>query len=309
MSIREERVRIEGKFAIGATITRNDAEISPAIVIVMGTGKLDRDGNGKGMNLNFYRDLADFFGSKGFVVARFDKRGTHESEGDFNSTGLNDLVDDAISVVRFVKQLPYVDENRVIVCGHSEGAMIATLMAEKEGLAGLILLGGAATSMKDGLHYQSVEVEQQSKDMKGLKGMIIRRSASLEKSEAKSARMFEKARNSGKDKSMLGPSPKWLREHESHSTEDYVSILRSFGRPVLAITGKSDLNVDYRQLDNIRDIPGISCYAPDGINHILRKVDGDNSILDIKKQYVRLSREPIDEDVLRTIGEWLGSNF
>lgn len=168
LTLKEERITISGTVSIGATVTyASKNTLSPAIVIIMGTGKTDRDGNEKGFRTDLYKQFAEFFAEIGFVCVRYDKRGTFQSTGDFNTAGLHDLTDDAISVIRYVKSLPYVDEAKVLVCGHSEGAMIATLLTEKEDTAGLLLFGGAATSMKDALLYQNelaADEFQQKKD-------------------------------------------------------------------------------------------------------------------------------------------------
>ena len=79
-----------------------------------------------------YKKLAHTFTECGYVSARYDKRRTHGSGGSFNSAGLSNLTNDAISVIRYLKSLPYVDEDRILVCGHSEGTMIATLVTEKK---------------------------------------------------------------------------------------------------------------------------------------------------------------------------------
>ena len=131
--IKEERITISGTVSIGATITcTNKNTLSPAIVIIMGTGKTDRDGNEKGFRTDIYKKFAEFFAEIGFVCVRYDKRGTFQSTGNFNTAGLHDLTDDTISVICHVKSLPYVDETKVLVCGHSEGVMIATLLSAKE---------------------------------------------------------------------------------------------------------------------------------------------------------------------------------
>ena len=166
MAVNEEEVTVAGAVSLGATIAYPDKERKrPAIVIIMGTGKLDRDGNGPG-RMNIYRSLSDMFAEQGFVTIRYDKRGTHRSSGDFEGAGLSDFTDDAVSVTRYVKSLPYVDEDKVIVCGHSEGAMIATLLSRKEETAGLMLLGGAAVCLKDALRYQSRLAGEQSAEKK-----------------------------------------------------------------------------------------------------------------------------------------------
>lgn len=133
LTLKEERITISGTVSIGATVTYTDKNtLSPAIVVIMGTGKTDRDGNEKGFRTNLYKQFAEFFAALGFVCVRYDKRGTFQSTGDFNTAGLHDLTDDAISVIRYVKSLPYVDETKVLVCGHSEGAMIEPCFQKKK---------------------------------------------------------------------------------------------------------------------------------------------------------------------------------
>ena len=58
----EERVFIEGQVKIGATISYKDKEEAyPAVILITGTGELDRDGNLNQFVTNFYKDLAAFF--------------------------------------------------------------------------------------------------------------------------------------------------------------------------------------------------------------------------------------------------------
>ena len=71
----------------------------------MGTGKLDRDGNGFGFKSNLYKNMSDMFVSMGYVCVRYDKRGTHQSTGKFNSAGLSDLVADSAKVIDYAKTL------------------------------------------------------------------------------------------------------------------------------------------------------------------------------------------------------------
>lgn len=126
-----------------------------------------------------YKELAHTFTECGYVFARYDKRCTHGSGGSFNSAGLSDLTNDAVSVIRYLKSLPYVDEDRILVFGHSEGPMIATLVTEKEKTAGLILLGGAGMCIKDALYYQNKRMAEELPSIKGLTGAILRKSFDL----------------------------------------------------------------------------------------------------------------------------------
>lgn len=309
MQFREKKITIQGEYPIGATITYEDeSRKSPSVVIIMGTGKLDRDGNGFGLHSNMYKELAHTFAECGYVSARYDKRGTHGSGGSFNSAGLSDLTNDAISVIRYLKSLPYVDENRILVCGHSEGTMIATLVTEKEETSGLILLGGAGMCIKDALYYQNKRMAEELPSIKGLTGAILRKSFDLNKQLATIDDMFRKSKETTKEKVYVkgaGMPAKWLREHGAYTSEDFAEVLKSYGKPVLAITGKADFQADYHKLEAFRSESNIRCFAPEGLTHILRVNDGENSILNVKKTYRRLIKEPLDTGLIRTIKDWL----
>lgn len=306
----EKRVSIKGDVSIGATVSYpDDSKKYPAIVLIMGTGATDRDGNEKGFKTDFYKNLANMFTEWGFVTVRYDKRGTFETEGSYGTAGLSDLIDDAVSVIRYMKALPYVDETKLIVCGHSEGAMIATLLSEKEDTAGLLLLGGAAISMKDALLYQNHLVAEEFSKKKGLLGMLLRSQTSQEKTDAKVDAMFQKCVESQKDRVFFGGAvlnARWVKEHASYSSDDYVALLKKYGKPILSITGTADLSADHRRLSALSEIPNAECFTPQNVNHILREIDDDNSMMTVKKQYGRLAAQPIHSDTERCIKDWLG---
>ena len=119
---------------------------------------------------------------------------------------------------------------------------------------------------------------------------------------------FRKSTETTKEKVYVkgaGIPAKWLREHGAYTSEDFAEILKSYGKPVLAITGRADFQADYRRLDALRAESHIRCFAPEGLTHILRVNDGDNSILNVKKTYRRLIKEPLDAELIRTIKDWL----
>lgn len=309
MAMKEKKVTINGSISIGATVSYpDDSRKYPAIVLIMGTGKTDRDGNEKGFKTDLYKNFAEMFAEYGFVSVRYDKRGTYQTEGNYNTAGLSDLMDDAISVIRYTKLLPYVDETRVIVCGHSEGAMIATLLSSKEDTAGLLLFGGAATCMKDALLYQNYLAAEEFAKKKGLLGMLLRSQTSQEKTDAKVDAMFQKCISAKKDRVFFGGAmlnAKWVKEHASYRSEDYVALLEQYGKPILAVTGTADISTDYRRLSALHDIPFAESYTPYNVNHILREIDDDNSVMTVKKQYRRLAAQHIHFDTEQYIRKWL----
>lgn len=309
MAMKEKKVTIKGNVSIGGTVSYpDDGGKYPAIVLIMGTGKTDRDGNEKGFRTDLYKNFAEMFAEYGFVSVRYDKRGTYQTEGNYNTAGLSDLIDDAISVIQYTKSLPYVDETRVIVCGHSEGAMIATLLSSKEDTAGLLLFGGAATCMKDALLYQNYLAAEEFAKKKGLLGMLLRSQTSQEKTDAKVDAMFQKCVSAKKDRVFFGGAilnAKWVKEHASYRSEDYVALLDQYGKPILAVTGTADISTDYRRLSALHDIPLAESYTPYNVNHILREIDDNNSVMTVKKQYGRLTAQPVHSDTEQYIKKWL----
>ena len=308
MNIIEERVFIEGENKIGATISRPDDKKRPLVLLIMGTGKLDRDGNMKGFKTDLYKNMSDMFVNMGYVCIRYDKRGTHESGGKFNTAGLSDLVNDSASVIEYAKGLPYVDDNRIIACGHSEGSMIATLLTKQTKLERIILLGGACMCLKSAMEYQNFAVLDEFKDKKGLLAWFINKTMNKEKVKKQLNALYDKAKNSPKDtffyKGAFLPA-KWMREHGALTDEDYIKMIEEYNGKVLAITGQADLQADYTYLDKIAEFENITTYTPDKVNHMLKEIDDTNSILTVQKQYKRLAKNPMHEGTQRQIEEFL----
>ena len=113
----------------------------PAALIIAGSGPTDRDGNGPNISTDTYRLIAAGLASAGIRSLRYDKRGIGGSMGAMTrETDLrfDHLVDDALGAARHLSARP--DVSSLVLAGHSEGGLIATLAAEKIPAAGLVLL-------------------------------------------------------------------------------------------------------------------------------------------------------------------------
>jgi len=313
--IKEDRIKVKSDdVVLGATVAYNtgESEKKPLVLLIAGTGNLDRDGNSKMVKLNLYKDLSDHFVSDGYVCVRYDKRGTHESTGNYVTNSLTNLVDDAKNIIEYCKTLPQVDPEKIIVCGHSEGTMIATLLSEKIKTNGLILLCGAGTSLKEAMHYQNDITLNEAKNGKGFLYWLIRKTTKPEKVHKQVDDIYAKAEKSNKDKFFFNGiflGTKYMQEHNSRTGDDYIEILKNYNGKVLAITGTKDLQTDYHLLDKLNGLENAETFAPDGVNHILREVDDNNSILNVKKQYKRLSKTPLHSETMDYISKWISKNF
>src|SRR5690606_14134928 len=110
-----------------------------------------------------------------------DKRGTHKSAGNVHETGVSDLIDDAASCVRFLKEQSFVNKEKIFLLGHSEGALLAPAVHEKNPVAGLILLAGAARPNVELLPLQNEMAYAELNQLPGLKGWFIRKLRVTEK--------------------------------------------------------------------------------------------------------------------------------
>lgn len=307
--ILEERVLIDGENKIGATISYLDKDKKrPLVLLIMGTGKLDRDGNARGFKTDIYKNLSDIFVKMGYVCVRYDKRGTHESTGNFKTAGVSDLVNDSASVINYAKSLNYVDADKIIACGHSEGAMIATLLTKQENLEKIILLGGACICLRSAMEYQNFKIIDEFENKKGFLGWYLKKFINKEKVLKQLDSLYEKAKKSNKDTFFFRGAflpTKWIKEHGSLTNEDFVKVIEEYNGKVLAITGTADLQADYSCLDKIKEFENVVTYAPENVNHLLREIDDNNSMLTIQKQYKRLVKNPIHEGTKKQIEEFL----
>ena len=119
--------------------------------------------------------------------------------------------------------------------------------------------------------------------------------------------LFDKAEKSTKNtffyRGAIFPT-KYIKEHASLTKEDYIKLLKMYKAKILAITGKADVQADYRKLEALQDQDNAVIYIPDELNHFLRDVDTDPSILNIKKEYKLCLKREISPKLRQTINQW-----
>jgi len=126
-----------------------------AIVTVTGSGPQDRDEAIGLPGFQPFRQIADTLGRRGMAVLRMDDRGTGESGGTFKGSTSADFAEDVRAALAYLRTRPEIRADRLAVLGHSEGAIIAPIVAEKEPrLRAIVLLAGIAQPGRTALHYQ-----------------------------------------------------------------------------------------------------------------------------------------------------------
>lgn len=93
----------------------------PAVVVLQGSGGETRWGTN--------RFIADRFARFGIAALVYDKRGSGASTGDWKSSSYDDLADDALAGINLLASRSDIDPNRIGLHGHSEGGIIAPIVA------------------------------------------------------------------------------------------------------------------------------------------------------------------------------------
>jgi dienelactone hydrolase len=142
---REEEVAFDdpgARVRLAGTLTLpNGPGPFPAVVLIAGSGPNTRDEPIMGHRL--FLVLADHLTRHGLAVLRYDKRGVGESSGDYAKATTRDFAQDAGAAVRFLSRRPDIEANRIGLVGHSEGGLIAPLVAaQDQGVAFVVMMAG-----------------------------------------------------------------------------------------------------------------------------------------------------------------------
>lgn len=294
---------------VGATLSSLNGSEN-LIIVIPGTGPVDRDGNVKELQANLYKELTDRLTGNGFATLRYDKPGVGQSTGDFNRIGLWDLVETILGIVNYFKTSEQYAFKKIILLGHSEGTIIATLASERIQVNGLILIAGAGSALKSVMMGQNNHVIDEIANKKGLSGFLLNRMITKEKLIKKQANLFDKVNQSDEDFFKISGQmiqAKWLREHLKIDDKHVRDQLSALSVPFLIINGDKDLQIDAESLNALEKIKNdnMTMKIIPGMNHLLKQQIDDGSILKLKQIYKKLEKEPVSEALIKVVTRWL----
>jgi len=227
----------------------------PAALLIAGSGPNDRD-----EALASHRPflvLADHLTHKGIAVLRYDKRGIGKSTGSVDKATTVDLASDSQAALAYLKTRKEIDPAKIALIGHSEGAMIAPLLASQtKDVAWVVLLAAPANVGEVTLLNQS-ELIGKAADLtdEQLEASLNFDQAAydLVRTEKDSAALREKLKGLVKETGLDAAMPPTLLETQLRMMEspwfrfflDYDPLpnLKTLQVPVLALYGQKDLQV------------------------------------------------------------------
>lgn len=300
--MQEEEIKFKSNtIELAGTLTLPDTNGTfPAILLITGSGPVDRNENHKKMKINIFFEISHYLAQNGIASLRYDKRGVGKSEGDRWTAGFYDLVQDALAALQYLKQQKNIQPNKIFILGHSEGSMIATRLAGiGTEVAGIMLLSGTAQSGEDVLKWQAIQIV---KGLKGFPAWIIKKfHIDVLKKQQK---QIDKIKQSKKDcirLQLVAKIPaKWFREFMAYNpAEDFPKITT----PILAITGSKDIQVDPADLEKMANLikSPFEYHVIENMTHTLRVEEGEASV----KKYKEEIKKPVESELLELVLQWL----
>jgi len=145
----EEEVVFENvaaKISLAGTLTLPSKKGKfPVVILISGSGPQDRDESYMGHKT--FLVLSDHLTRQGIGVLRFDDRGFGKSTGDFGTATTADFAKDVLSAVTYLKTRNDIDIEHIGLIGHSEGGIIAPLVANQtKDVSFIVLLASTGVS-------------------------------------------------------------------------------------------------------------------------------------------------------------------
>ena len=314
---REEEVTFRNRKAgieLAATLTIPQGKGPfPAVVLIVGSGPHDRDESLLGHKP--FLVLSDYLTRKGIAVLRADDRGVGKSGGKFATATTADLATDTEAAVAYLKTRPEAAPHRIRLIGHSEGGVIAPMVAARDpDVAFIVLLAGPGVpgdqiivvqtlliSETNGMTEEAAEknASQEREILAIVKGE--KDDAAIEKTlREKLTGTIPEAQVAATIQQLTSP---WFRYFIAY---DPAPALRSVKCPVLALNGEKDLQVPPKQnLPAIRqalEAGGNKDFEVDelsGLNHLFQTAKTGSL-----KEYAEIE-ETMSPVALEKIAGWI----
>jgi len=275
----------------------------PVVLMVHGSGPLDRNENMRGQRLDIFNTIAHRLARGGFASVRYDKRGCGESTGSYATASHSDFVRDALAWVDHLAHEPFA-HGAIMLLGHSEGTIVAPRVAlDRPHVRGLVLLCPTVTDFETVLLRQADHVEAEIARVPGVQGKLLRLYTTLVGKPSKRQReLIARIRASRTPTLRIGLQTfeaAWLRELLELDLPPLLAAVRC---PMLVVAGTKDVQCDPEDARRIAaQNPLAEAHVIDDLTHILRRDTGAPGLFG----YEQLLRQPVDAQLLELIAGWL----
>lgn len=287
----------------------------PAVVLVTGSGTQDRDETLFGHKP--FLVLSDALVRRGIATLRLDDRGAGASEGVADSGTTLDYADNVATELAWLAARPEIDKRAIGVVGHSEGALIAPIVAASSKHARfLVMLAGPGMRGDQILIGQA---ERAARMASGSDPRAERDRADAEKlfTLLRTAKTDEEAKAAMQSFAAADPAQKAEREANTARFAARLTWLRTFlgldpipylaktRIPVLALSGELDLQVTKDNLPLIEAAlrraknPDATTKLLPGLNHLFQHARTGSPA-----EYAAIE-ETFSPEALQLVGDWI----
>ncbi len=321
---KEQEVTVQNKAAgitLAGTLTEPDAGGPfPAVVLITGSGPENR--NEEVFGHKPFLVLADYLTRQGIAVLRCDDRGVGRSGGDSRTATTADLATDAKAEFEYLKTRKDIDPKRIGLIGHSEGGIIAPIVAnEAPDVAFVVLMAGPGVPGDSVLMLQSylvAESEGAAASTLAKNAAVERAMLDLAKTNLDSAQVWTKLRALVRQRMRTGPdslsdqaaeqSARALLTPWFHFFINYDPrpALKKLKQPVLAVNGEKDVQVAPKE--NLAAIEA-ALKAGGNQDYVVRELPGLNHLFQTAttggvREYAKIE-ETISPTALKVMGDWI----
>ncbi len=273
---------LSGSISGTLAMPKNVSGKIPVVIIIPGSGPVDRDGNSEKTNLatNTYKMMAEGLGKNGIASLRYDKRGVGESVTTEKEENMrfDNGIDDAYTLINLLNEDKRF--SKIILAGHSEGSLIGILAGTNENVKGFISIAGA------GVPAEQILMEQMKSQpdyfARGMRKVLdsLRR-GKIDKNV--DAGLYAIARPSIQPYLMS-----WCRF-------DPAKEIKEVKAPILVIQGTTDLQVNVSNAEKLRKSKTTNVLIINGMNHVLKEapIDREQNLATYKQPDLPLKPELI----------------
>lgn len=303
-SFTAEEVSVEAKgFVLSGTLLlpKDGKRPFPAVITITGSGQQARDEYLPIPGLEKYRpfrQIAEALAARGIAVLRVDDRGVGKSKGREtleNSTSA-DFADDVRAQVNYLRKRTDINPQRIALVGHSEGGIIAPMVAASDPMiSAIVLLAGTGKRGDAIIEYQLNQALERDE-------MIAEeaRAKGRENNRKMMRKLVEGGEGPEAPESLKGAWMKYFL------TYDPLPAIRKVRQPVLILQGAIDRQVTADQAEMLERAAresgnkDVTARVYPGLNHLfLPAKTGAPS------EYSSLSTNTIGSDVMNLLGDWL----
>ena len=299
-----------------------------AVVMITGSGPQSRDE--PVMNHRPFLVWADALTRLGIAVLRYDDRGVGASTGNFNEARTADLARDVEAAVDYLRSRKEIDNQRIGLIGHSEGGMIAPIVAvsRPKDVSFIVLLAAPGLRGDSILVMQNEIISRRSHTPDSIREATAQLNRSLfallvpptTDEEALRQSLAEVLRGAFFDGPLAPPMPHeqvelainqemkmltapWMRDFLRYDPAPMLSRVQC---PVLAVQGSEDVQVpavaNLPIVEKALTLHGnkeVTVKEFPGLNHMLQHCQTC-----LPDEYGEI-RETVSPEVLQFVGEWI----